>query len=67
MPFVTSLDALIAERPDVVIEAASHDAVREFARPLIDRTYAFDQLPAAKAYMESDAHLGKIVLRVAQD
>ncbi len=27
--FVTSLDALIAERPEVVIEAASHDAVRE--------------------------------------
>jgi len=35
VPFVTSLDALIAERPDVVIEAASHDAVREFARPLL--------------------------------
>jgi NADPH:quinone reductase-like Zn-dependent oxidoreductase len=35
-------------------------------RPLIDRTYAFDQLPAAKAYMESDAHLGKIVLRMPE-
>jgi len=35
VPFVTSLDALIAERPEVVIEAASHDAVREFARPLL--------------------------------
>ena len=33
-------------------------------RPLIDRTYAFDELPAAKAYMESNAHLGKIVLRL---
>jgi aspartate dehydrogenase len=35
VPFVTSLDALIAARPEVVIEAASHDAVREFARPLL--------------------------------
>ncbi len=31
-------------------------------RPLIDRVFAFDELPAAKAYMESNAHLGKIVL-----
>jgi len=38
--FVTSLDALIAERPEVVIEAASHDAVREFARPLLKRGIA---------------------------
>jgi NADPH:quinone reductase-like Zn-dependent oxidoreductase len=32
-------------------------------KPVIDRTFAFDELPAAKAFMESDAHLGKIVLR----
>src|ERR1019366_8698331 len=31
----TSLDALIAAHPEVVIEGASHDAVREFARPLL--------------------------------
>jgi aspartate dehydrogenase len=37
VPFVTSLDALMAEDPQVVIEAASHDAVREFARPLLKR------------------------------
>jgi len=35
-------------------------------RPLIDRAYDFDQLPAAKAYMESNAHLGKIVLRIQE-
>ena len=34
-------------------------------RPLIDRSYAFDELPAAKAYMESNAQLGKIVVRMA--
>ncbi len=33
-------------------------------RPMIDRTFAFDALPAAKAYMESNAHLGKIVVRM---
>jgi NADPH:quinone reductase-like Zn-dependent oxidoreductase len=34
-------------------------------RPVIDRVFAFDELPAAKAYMESNAHLGKIVVRMA--
>ena len=33
-------------------------------RPMLDRTYSFDELPAAKAYMESNAQLGKIVLRM---
>ena len=33
-------------------------------RPLIDRVFPFDQLPAAKAYMESNAHVGKIVVRL---
>ena len=32
-------------------------------RPLIDRVFAFEDLPAAKALMESNAHVGKIVLR----
>jgi NADPH:quinone reductase len=31
-------------------------------KPLIDRVYRFEQLPEAKAYMESDAHLGKIAI-----
>jgi len=35
VPFVTELEAMIAARPDVVIEAASHDAVRDFAKPLL--------------------------------
>jgi NADPH2:quinone reductase len=33
-------------------------------RPVIDRIYPFDELPEAKAYMESNAHLGKIVVRM---
>ena len=32
-------------------------------RPLIERVFPFDELPAAKALMESNAHLGKIVIR----
>lgn len=31
-------------------------------RPLVDRTFGFDQLPAARACMESNAHVGKIVI-----
>ncbi|MBI4293808.1 MAG: zinc-binding dehydrogenase [Betaproteobacteria bacterium] len=36
----------------------------ERIRPVIDRVFPFDDLPAAKAYMESNAHLGKIVVRM---
>lgn len=32
-------------------------------RPVIDKVFAFAELPQAKAYMESNAHLGKIILR----
>jgi NADPH2:quinone reductase len=31
-------------------------------RPLVDKAFAFAELPAAKAYMESDAQAGKIVI-----
>ena len=44
------------------------DVVPAFAdgriAPVIDRVYAFDELPAAKAQMESNAMVGKIVVRV---
>jgi NADPH:quinone reductase-like Zn-dependent oxidoreductase len=33
--------------------------------PLIDRVFAFDELPAAKAHMESNAMTGKIVVKLA--
>lgn len=33
--FVTALEGLIAEHPDVVVEAASHEAVRRYAEPLL--------------------------------
>lgn len=34
-------------------------------RPLVDRVFAFDDAPAALAHMESNQHLGKLVLRIA--
>jgi NADPH:quinone reductase-like Zn-dependent oxidoreductase len=33
-------------------------------KPVIDRVYDFKDLPQAKARMESDAHVGKLVVRV---
>ena len=33
-------------------------------RPLVDRVFPFSELPAAKNYMESNAHLGKIAVRM---
>jgi NADPH:quinone reductase-like Zn-dependent oxidoreductase len=34
----------------------------EKLRPLVDRAHAFEELPAARARMEANAHAGKIVL-----
>jgi NADPH:quinone reductase len=34
-------------------------------QPLIDRVFAFDELPAAQAHMQANQHLGKIVLKIA--
>jgi NADPH:quinone reductase-like Zn-dependent oxidoreductase len=56
----------IAERAETA-RGFVRDILPAFAdgriRPLVDRVFAFDELPAAKAYMESDAQVGKIVVR----
>ena len=36
VPFVISLDALLAHQPEVVVEAASHDAVRSFGPEVLN-------------------------------
>jgi aspartate dehydrogenase len=36
LPYVVGRDALLATRPEVVVEAASHDAVREYLVPLLE-------------------------------
>ena len=33
--------------------------------PVIDKVFPFSELPAAKAYVETNAQLGKVVVRVA--
>jgi aspartate dehydrogenase len=38
--FTTELDGLIDRNPDVVVEAASHDAVRQFCEPLLKKGIA---------------------------
>ena len=40
VPFVTGLEGLLAEKPDVVVEAASHEAVQEYAETLLGRGIA---------------------------
>jgi NADPH:quinone reductase-like Zn-dependent oxidoreductase len=32
--------------------------------PLVDRVFPFDRMVEAQAYMESDAHVGKIVVKL---
>ena len=32
--------------------------------PVVDKVFAFDDLPAAKNYVDSDAQMGKVVVRV---
>ena len=41
VPFVVGLEALAAARPEAVVEAASHDAVREYAEALLSRGISF--------------------------
>ena len=71
VPYVTSLDALIDQRPAMVIEAASHDAVRDCAEPLLNRGIAVMVLScgalcvdALRARLESAAARHKALLYV---
>jgi len=56
-----------AEEFALVVRGFERDVLPAIAsghvRPVIDKVFAFDELPQAKAYMESNAHLGKIILR----
>jgi NADPH2:quinone reductase len=52
----------------VTVEGFKRDFLPLFAsgklKPVIDKVYEFNDLPAAKERMQADAHLGKIVVRV---
>ncbi len=61
--YVTALDELLAQQPDVVVEAASHEAVREFGVALLERGIALIVLSggalcddALRARLEAAAH-----------
>jgi aspartate dehydrogenase len=45
-PYVTDLPALLAARPEVVVEAASHEAVREYCEELLEHGIAVIVLSA---------------------
>lgn len=57
-----------AEHRASTVRGFTADFLPHFAagrlKPLIDRVYRFEELPQAKAYVESDAHLGKVVVRM---
>ena len=57
-----------AAQRGVTVEGFKRDFLPLFAsgklRPVIDRVYDFKNLPQGKARMESNAHVGKIVVRV---
>jgi len=50
------------------VDGFTRDLLPAFAggriTPVIDRVFAFDELPAAKDYMESNAQVGRIVVRL---
>jgi NADPH2:quinone reductase len=57
-----------AEQRKATVDGMKRDFMPFFAsgklKPLIHKVYAFDELPKAKDYMESDAAVGKIVIRM---
>jgi len=57
-----------AEQRGITVQGFTRDWLPLFAsgklKPLIEKVYDFKDLPEAKARMEADAHLGKLVLRI---
>jgi NADPH:quinone reductase len=57
-----------AAQRGVTVQGFVRDLLPLFAsgklKPVIDRVYDFKDLPQAKARMEADAHLGKLVVRI---
>lgn len=57
-----------AEQRAVTVRGFAADVLPFIAsgkiKPVIDRVFAFAELPAAKAYMESNAQVGKIAVRM---
>jgi aspartate dehydrogenase len=71
VPFVTRLDELLACSPDVVVEAASHEAVRQWTGPLLERGVSAILMSggalcddALRAQLEDCARRGRALLQV---
>ena len=71
IPFVTSPAALLAKKPDVVVEAASHEAVRKYGVPLLGKGVSLIVLScgalcddALRAKLERAASRGGALLSV---
>jgi len=71
VPFVTNVEGLIAAGPDVVVEAASHDAVRAHGERLLDSRIALIVLSggalcddALRARLEHAAATNRVLLYV---
>lgn len=71
VPFVVGTKALVATRPDLVIEAASHAAVREHAEKLLDQRIAVMVLSGGaladdelRGRLEHAAHANRALLYV---
>lgn len=69
--YVTTLNELLAQRPDVVVEAASHEAVREFGVALLDKGIALIVLSGGalcddelRGRLETAAHASGALLYV---
>ncbi len=66
--FGVSNRATPAEQRARTVRGFIRDLLPAFAdgriAPVVDKVFAFDELPAAKDYMESNAQVGKIVVRV---
>jgi NADPH2:quinone reductase len=59
-----SIEQRVAAMPGFIADILPLIANGSIA-PVIDRVFPFEQLDAAKAYMESNLHLGKIVVAIA--
>jgi NADPH:quinone reductase-like Zn-dependent oxidoreductase len=47
-----------------MFEALNRAVAASALRPIIDRTFAFDEARAAYEYLASGAHFGKVVIRL---
>ncbi len=55
----------IAEGSRAMLERLLRAMATNGIQPVIDRTFAFDDAPAAFAYLKSGAHVGKVLIKVS--